>query len=96
MAGGSTSARIARAAPPAGGTPDLYVSCRAADTWSAPRALDAANSPFADFAPNVDTSETFLSFTSERPGVVPARPAGERPPGDIYRMPLADAGVRCP
>ena len=81
---------------PSGGSSDLYVSCRAGDTWSAPRALDVVNSRFADFAPNVDASETFLSFTSERPGLVAEGPAGARPPGDIYRIGLADAGVRCP
>jgi len=28
----------------------------------------------------------YLFFTSERPGIVPAVSAGERPPGDLYRI----------
>lgn len=81
---------------PAGGTADLFVSCRTGDGWAEPRALTAVNSPFADFAPNIDAAETMLSFTSERPGVVGPQAAGARPPGDLYRVSLDTAGVRCP
>lgn len=81
---------------PAGGTPDLFVSCRTTGGWSEPRALTAINTPFADFAPSVDAAETTLTFTSERPGVVAAQPEGVRPPGDLYQMSLTAAGVRCP
>lgn len=81
---------------PAGGAADLFVSCRTAGGWGDPRALTAVNTPFADFAPSIDAAETTLTFTSERPGVVAAQPAGVRPPGDLYQMPLAAAGVRCP
>jgi Tol biopolymer transport system component len=77
-----------------GGDPDLFVSCRTAAGWSEPRAL-TVNSAFADFAPSIDADETTLTFTSERPGIVGAQPAGVRPPGDIYRVPLEAAGVRC-
>lgn len=81
--------------PAAGGAPDLFVSCRQGDAWAEPRPLTAINSAFADFAPFVDADEQFLYFTSERPGVVAATP-GARPPGDIYRVPLVQAGARCP
>jgi len=54
------------------------------------------NSSTADFAPNIDASGQFLSFISERPGLVSAVTAGEWPPGDLYRIALADGGVRCP
>jgi hypothetical protein len=81
---------------PAGGSPDLFVSCRTTRGWDEPRALSAANSPFADFAPYVDASEQMLYFTSERPGVVAVPAQGMRPPGDLYRMSIAAAGIRCP
>lgn len=81
---------------PAGGSPDLFVSCRTADGWSALRPLTRVNSASADFAPSIDAAETALTFTSERPGVAPAPPAGQRPPGDLYRIGLEAAGVRCP
>ena len=82
---------------PAGGSPDLFVSCRSGDGWAEPRALSAVvNSPFADFAPSIDVGERFLYFTSERPGVAGPVAASERPPGDLYRIGLTEAGVRCP
>ncbi len=80
----------------AGGSPDLFVSCRTARGWDEPRALPAVNSPFADFAPYIDAGEQMLYFTSERPGVVAAPATGMRPPGDLYRMPIDGAGIRCP
>jgi hypothetical protein len=81
---------------PAGGSPDLFVSCRAGDGWAEPRALSAAvNTPFADFAPSIDASERVLYFTSERPGVAGPMASGERPPGDLYRIGLAEAGIDC-
>lgn len=81
----------------AGGQPDLFVSCRASDgAWTEPRALTAVNSPFADFAPFVDAAESTLYFSSERPGLVGPVPDGQRPPGDLYRIALDEAGVHCP
>jgi hypothetical protein len=67
---------------------DLYQSCRQGDSWGAPVRLEGVNSPFADFAPAFDPAETYLYFTSERPGIAGPVPAGTRPPGDIYRIPL--------
>lgn len=81
---------------PAGGAADLFVACRTTGGWSEPRALAAVNTPFAEFAPSIDAAETTLTFTSERPGVVGPQPAGVRPPGDLYQLRLADAGVTCP
>ena len=82
---------------PAGGAADLFVSCRSGSDWAEPQALaPSVNSPFADFAPSIDAAERFLYFTSERPGVAGPAPAGARPPGDLYRIGLAEAGVRCP
>jgi Tol biopolymer transport system component len=80
---------------PAGGSPDLFVSCRSADGWDEPTALPVVNSPFADFAPYVDAAEQTLYFTSERPGVVAAPAPGMRPPGDLYRITLDAAAIRC-
>ena len=81
----------------AGGAADLFVSCRSGEAWREPEALNAAvNSPFADFAPSIDAAERVLYFTSERPGVAGPVPAGTRPPGDLYRIGLVEAGVRCP
>ena len=82
---------------PAGGAAELHASCRSGDGWAEPRPLaPAVNSPFADFAPSIDAGERFLYFTSERPGVAGPVPAGTRPPGDLYRIGLVEAGVRCP
>jgi Tol biopolymer transport system component len=80
---------------PAGGAADLFLSCRTRDGWSEPRPLTAINSDYADFAPSIDANETMLTFTSERPGLVGAHADGARPPGDLYRVTLADAGIRC-
>lgn len=82
-------------AGPADGA-DLHVSCRAGTDWERPVPLTAANSSFTDFAPAVDPSGEWLYFTSERPGVVAAVADSARPPGDIYRIRLSEAGARCP
>jgi Tol biopolymer transport system component len=75
---------------------DLFVSCRIGSGWSEPKPLaDGVNSRYADFAPAIDPGETTLYFTSERPGIVAALPDSVRPPGDIYRISLAAAGVIC-
>ena len=79
----------------AGGSPDLFVSCRTAGAWGEPQALSTVNSPFADFAPFIDASEQSLYFTSERPGVAAPPEKGVRPPGDLYRITLDAAGIRC-
>jgi hypothetical protein len=80
----------------AGGSPDLFVSCRTAVGWGEPQALSNVNSPFADFAPYIDASEQTLYFTSERPGVAAPPEKGVRPPGDLYRIALGAVGIRCP
>ena len=75
---------------------DLFYSCRTATGWTAPVALpEPINSRYADFAPGIDAAEKVLYFTSERPGIVGAQPDSVRPPGDLYRVKLRDAGVAC-
>lgn len=82
---------------PAGGAAELHASCRNGDGWAEPHTLaPAVNSPFADFAPSIDAAERFLYFTSERPGVAGPVSGGTRPPGDLYRIGLVEAGIRCP
>jgi Tol biopolymer transport system component len=71
----------------AGDESDVYMTRRADGGWlPAERLGGAVNSPFADFAPALSPDGRLLYFTSERPGVVPGTPAGERPPGDIYHV----------
>jgi len=75
---------------------DIMFSCRTASGWSTPRPLPApVNSARADFAPAIDASGGMLYFTSERPGIVGIQPDSIRPPGDLYRIPLKDAGIDC-
>lgn len=74
---------------------DLHLSCLRGGGWEAPRPLTAANSRYADFAPALGPAGDRLYFTSERPGIVPAVADSVRPPGDIYQIPLADAGASC-
>jgi Tol biopolymer transport system component len=75
---------------------DLFVSCRAGTGWSEPGPLvEGVNSRYADLAPAIDAAETTLYFTSERPGIVGPQADSVRPPGDIYHVSLAAAGVRC-
>jgi hypothetical protein len=72
----------------AGGA-DLYLRRLRGGAWSPAIWLGPAiNSPLADFAPAFSPDGTYLFFTSERPGVVPA-PASGRPPGDIYQVDVA-------
>jgi Tol biopolymer transport system component len=67
-----------------GGT-DLYVTCRQGEGWSRGQNLGPdINSPLADFAPALSPDGQTFFFTSERPGMAPARQDGTRPPGDIY------------
>lgn len=74
--------------------PDLHVSCRNGESWGTPIFLPRPiNSDFADFAPGVTADHVY--FTSERPGVVGAQPDSVRPPGDIYRVPLAPVRAMC-
>ena len=76
------------------GAPDLYVSCRSASGWGPARRLpDPINSSFTEFAPAFGGE--YLYFSSERPGVVGAQEPGVRPPGDIYRTPLAGIEAFC-
>ena len=75
---------------------DIMYACRTPTGWSPPRALPApVNSPRADFAPAIDLSGSTLYFTSERPGIVGVQPDSIRPPGDLYHIPLAQAGIAC-
>ena len=69
---------------------DLYAVRLDRATPTQPTLLRAASSPFADFAPAFSPDGRYLFFTSERPGVAPARAEG-RPPGDIYQIDLAAA-----
>lgn len=81
---------------PAGGAADLHVSCRVDGGWATPIALGAAvNSAQADFAPALSADERTLFFTSERPGVTGAPLDGARPPGDLYQIDSAAAGIQC-
>lgn len=81
---------------PAGGTADLHVTCRTPGGWTTPAALGTAvNSSYADFAPGLSEDEQTLYFTSERPGIVGLQPPGTRPPGDVYQIDAAAAGIRC-
>ncbi len=76
--------------------PDLFYACRDGDAWLAPQPLpDTVNSVFADFAPAIHAASDMLYFTSERPGITAPQDGGVRPPGDIYRVPLRAAGIRC-
>jgi Tol biopolymer transport system component len=75
------------------GGADLYVSRRGPDGWSPAEPLAGVNSSFSDFAPGLSRDGSLLYFTSERPGVVPEWPAGERPPGDIYRILVEAVGL---
>lgn len=78
------------------GDTDIVYACRVGNGWTPPRALPApVNSSRADFAPAIDVSGSTLYFTSERPGIVGAQPDSVRPPGDIYRIPLGNAGIDC-
>jgi len=67
---------------------DLFVTRRTGTGWADPERLSGDfNSTQSDFAPCYSADGARLTFTSERPGVVGARPAGERPPGDLYELP---------
>jgi len=84
------------AARPGAQDSDLYATCLAESGWIPGRNLgDAVNSHFADFAPSLTPDGRHLIFTSERPGIVPAVSAGERPPGDFYRFELDALELPC-
>ncbi len=75
---------------------DLYATCLGASGWLPGENLGrAVNSDFGDFAPSLTPDGLALVFTSERPGIVPAVPEGERPPGDLYRIDLAALQLPC-
>jgi hypothetical protein len=77
------------AAPSMQGDTDLFVALRDGESWGEPVALpEPVRSAFAEFAPGLWPDGATLFFTSERPGVVRAVDEG-RPPGDVYRFPLA-------
>lgn len=83
--------------PEGTGPPDLLVSCRTSDGWGAPWNPGApVNSAQAEIAPHVSPDGRWLYFTSERPGQVAAPAGDERPPGDIYRFPVAELRPGCP
>jgi Tol biopolymer transport system component len=78
------------------GAADLWVACRRPDGWAASVPLQGGvNSSFADFAPALSPDERLLFFSSERPGIAAAVPAGTRPPGDIYVIGTTSAGITC-
>ena len=73
------------------GDSDLAVSCFESGEWSEPALLPRpVNSEYADFAPSWGPQGEYLYFTSERPGLVGEFPEGQRRPGDIYRVALAE------
>lgn len=85
------------ARPVEGRGADLFFSCRKGSSWTPLVALpEPINSRWTDFAPSIDASGRTLSFTSERPGIMPALPDSVRPPGDLYQVPIARAGMACP
>ena len=74
--------------------PDLYLACRDGAGWGPPLLLPAPiNSEHTEFAPGFGARH--LHFTSERPGIVGPMPAGERPPGDLYRTRLEPVRALC-
>jgi Tol biopolymer transport system component len=78
------------------GGADLYVTCRRGEGWSQGQNLGPEiNSPFADFAPALSPDGETFFFTSERPGITPARQDGTRPPGDIYFVSARLVRRRC-
>jgi Tol biopolymer transport system component len=88
-----------------GAASDMYLTCRDAgssaarrgDAWSGPvRLANDVNSDAADFTPSFSADGRSFFFTSERPGIVPAPPAGERPPGDIYYISASVIRAQCP
>jgi Tol biopolymer transport system component len=79
--------------PGGAGGADLWITRREAGHWTSSRPLTSVNSPYADFAPGLHPDGRFLFFTSERPGVVGPVGSDARPPGDIYRIALADVGL---
>jgi len=75
---------------------DLYATCLEESAWLPGRSLgDVVNSSFGDFAPSLSPDGRYLFFTSERPGIVPAVSAGQRPPGDLYRIELDALDLPC-
>jgi Tol biopolymer transport system component len=82
-------------APSRAGAADVYISYRTPTGWTPGEVLGGGvNSSYTDFAPALGPNGEYLYFTSERPGVVPGVEEGVRPPGDIYRISLQDAGIR--
>lgn len=79
----------------AGDGPDLFAACRRGAGFGEARRLDAVSSPHLDFAPAFAPDGRTLLFTSERPGMAPARSDGSRPPGDIWSIALDALGVEC-
>ncbi|MEX0893902.1 MAG: hypothetical protein WEB88_17165 [Gemmatimonadota bacterium] len=79
-----------------GGPPDLMIRCRTGAGWGAPwNPGPPVNSGQAEIAPHVSADGHWLYFTSERPGLAAPPPAGERPPGDIYRYPVSALRPGC-
>jgi hypothetical protein len=82
-----------------GAEPDLYVTRPlAGGGWTRPRTLGSGlNTPYTEFAPGLSPDGRYLFFTSERPGIAAAPPAGSaRAPGDLYQIDLAALPVAEP
>ncbi len=76
---------------------ELFFSCRQGSAWTPLGALpEPVHSRWTDVAPSIDATGKVLYFTSERPGIMAAQPDSVRPPGDLYRVRLDQAGVMCP
>ena len=76
------------------GPPDLFLACRGPEGWGHPIRLPTPiNTEYTEFAPGFGAGQ--LYFTSERPGMLSAVAAGERPPGDIYRTAIGPVRALC-
>ena len=72
---------------PRGEDSDLYIAHRKGEGFGKAIPLGpSVNTLWAEFAPGLH--DGYLYFTSERPGIVPQTPEGQRPPGDLYRIPF--------
>ena len=79
-----------------GDSADLYLTCLKNGKWTVPARIgNGVNSDLTDFAPSFTHDGKTFFFTSERPGLAPARTDGSRPPGDIYYVSAASLRSQC-